>query len=103
MTRLCAVSSHAMTQFFDDDEEAEKSLADETPDESDMDEHDDPEMIACPYCRKKIIDDIDICPHCRNFISHEDAPRKMTWILITAVALLGAAAVLLYACGIPFH
>ena len=61
------------------------------PDESDMDDDDDPEAVACPYCRRPMSEDADICPHCGNFISFEDAPRRRPWWVVAAVvALMGA-------------
>ena len=38
----------------------------ENPDESDMDDGDDPELIPCPFCREPISEEAEVCPHCRN-------------------------------------
>ena len=63
----------------------------ELPDRSDMDLDDFTVMSRCPYCKKMIADDSEICPHCGNFISSEDAPRRYPlWIIIGMVlAILG--------------
>lgn len=73
-----------------DDDEADLDERDD-PDESDMDDGDDPEAVPCPYCRKPVSEDAEICPHCHSFISFQDAPRQRPWWLIAAaVAVLAA-------------
>jgi hypothetical protein len=58
----------------------------EFPDESDMDETDEPALIACPYCRREISEEAEQCPHCRSYISVEDAPSgKPFWFIVAAV------------------
>lgn len=82
---------------FDDEEDDE--LEEETdeaaerndPAEDDMDEHDDPEVVACPYCGHAMIEEADICPSCGSFISFEDAPRRYPlWIWIAVIAAFAA-------------
>lgn len=76
----------------DDDDERGEALDDrELPNRSDMDSFDEPSLEACPYCRKMIHDDTVQCPHCGNYISAEDAPRKPLprWFLVGLV-LAGA-------------
>jgi len=73
------------------DEEEDQAFDDqEDPDESDQDEDDDPALIACPYCGREISEEVGQCPHCRNYLSAEDAPRHVPmWIWIAAgLALL---------------
>jgi predicted nucleic acid-binding Zn ribbon protein len=62
----------------------------EDPDQSDMEEDDDPALVACPYCHKPISEDAEICPRCRNFISQEGAPprRHPWWVWIGAILCL---------------
>ena len=89
----------------DDDDGADEYAAaradrDEEPDLSDRDDPDDAdwdddegderaETVPCPYCRKPVFEQAELCPHCRNFISHEDAPsRKPLWILVGVIACL---------------
>jgi hypothetical protein len=58
----------------------------EDPDESDQDEDDEPALLACPYCGCEISEEAGQCPHCRNYLSAEDAPwRVPMWIVIAAV------------------
>ena len=70
----------------------------EAPDESDMDpdgadgdDDDGVDTVPCPYCDRPVLEDAEICPHCRNFLSFEDAPRhRPLWILVAAIlALIG--------------
>ena len=39
------------------DDEFEDLDEREDPDESDMDESDEPELVPCPYCRKSVSED----------------------------------------------
>jgi hypothetical protein len=71
----------------DDDDDQDDSIDREAPDPSDMDaddaddanHDDDVDTIPCPYCRKPVYEQADICPHCGSFISREDAPRRRPW------------------------
>lgn len=62
----------------------------ELPDEADMDQDDDiGDTRPCPYCGKPISELAEVCPHCRSYISLEDAPsRKPLWIIIGVVVCL---------------
>jgi hypothetical protein len=81
----------------DDDEH----LSDrELPDESDMDSFDEPDLEACPHCRKLINEDTVQCPHCGMYISPEDEPSRVpAWVWITSAVLICAAAIYLLASG----
>ena len=80
-----------MSHLFDEGED-EQYEDRENPDESDMDDSDEPELIACPYCRKMISEVAELCPFCRNYISREHAPRRMMWwIVVGAIAALAGA------------
>jgi DNA-directed RNA polymerase subunit RPC12/RpoP len=72
------------------DEESDEELDDrELPDERDVDEDDDaPAVVACPYCGRDMIEEAVICPHCRSFISREDAPPERRPLLIVIIVLL---------------
>src|SRR5580765_6316741 len=63
------------------------------PDPSDMDDHDEPDLIPCPNCRRMINEDADWCHHCKQYVEHETATRsKLTVIvvgLILAMIVLG--------------
>ena len=63
---------------------------DEDPDESDMDDGDSgTEESDCPYCGKAVYEQAEVCPHCRNYISREDAPRRLPrWVWTAAVLAL---------------
>jgi len=64
------------------------------PDESDQDYSDDPEFVRCPYCRKLISEDAEMCLHCGSYISQEDAPpSKPRWFVIGVVVTLIVVAV----------
>lgn len=68
--------------------------ADEDPDESGTyaeDVFDDePGTVACPYCGEDVSEMAELCPHCRSYISSEDAPArpKPRWFVATAIVLL---------------
>lgn len=63
------------------------------PDDADWDEDEGDERaetVPCPYCRKPVFEQAELCPHCRSFISHEDAPRrrKPLWIWVGVATCL---------------
>ena len=75
---------------FDDDQEE--------PDASETDGTDDDDTVPCPYCRRRIYEQAERCPHCGKYISEEDddTPARMPlWMLIGVIACL--IAVLLWA------
>ena len=80
--------------FDEEDEQDDDVLASrDDPDEADFDEGDDDciETVPCPYCGRAVAEDAAICPHCRSFISFEDAaPRRPWWIWVGVIlGLLG--------------
>ena len=77
------------TEYDDDELEGGADLDDrEDPDASDMDDDDDPPLVPCPYCGREISEEAEVCPHCRNFISAEDAPRgRPRWVIVAGVVL----------------
>lgn len=75
----------------DRDEGPELSERDD-PDDADWDEDEGDERaetVPCPYCGKPVFEQAELCPHCRSFISQEDASsRKPLWVWIgVALAL----------------
>jgi hypothetical protein len=83
-----------MRAEWDEDDEFDEDDP-EAPDPSDMDSHDEPDLDACPYCRKLIYEDTEQCPHCKRYLSEEDAPlSKPAWIVIGT--LLALAVMLLF-------
>jgi predicted nucleic acid-binding Zn ribbon protein len=80
---------------FDEDDDDVEDRDDPDPSDQDDGEDDDVDTLPCPYCGKPIAEQAELCPHCRSFISFEDAPRrKPAWIWL-AVALALIAAVML--------
>jgi uncharacterized protein (DUF983 family) len=40
--------------------------------------------MPCPHCFGTIYDDSERCPHCGEYLSHEDQPyRPRLWIVMT--------------------
>ena len=73
-----------------EDDEAELDER-EDPDPADVDSDDDDEpAVPCPFCGREIHDDAEVCPHCRNWVRAEDAPRprRPAWLVIGVVACL---------------
>jgi predicted nucleic acid-binding Zn ribbon protein len=67
----------------------------EAPDESDMDDSDEPLPVECPFCAKTISEDAERCHHCGNYIVPELQRGSGTmgpWII--AGAALAIVAVL---------
>ena len=63
----------------------------ELPDESDMDQSDEPELVQCPYCKKYILDEAEQCNHCGKYISSEDGPARISMWMIAIIFMLLAA------------
>lgn len=58
------------------------------PDESDMDDSDEPEFVPCPYCHKSISEDAERCHHCGSY-TEETARRAIpVWVIIGIVFAL---------------
>lgn len=75
-----------------EDEEDDDLDEREEPEDSDVDDSDSVDTVRCPYCRKPIYEQAEVCPHCDRYISREDAPpdRKPLWIVLTVLACLAA-------------
>lgn len=82
----------------DDERDDDTGLSDrEGPDESDLDDSDDDEKVPCPYCRKPVYEQAELCPHCGSFMSFEDARRRPPlWIWIGVALCL--IPVLMWTC-----
>jgi predicted nucleic acid-binding Zn ribbon protein len=49
---------------------------------------DGPATIPCPYCKRPISEEAQMCPHCENFVSREDAPPSgKSWFVIVVLVL----------------
>ncbi len=82
---------HARDRDEDDDDD-EWDEDDELPDGVYHD--DEPATEPCPYCRREVIEGVDRCPYCENYLSAEDAPpranRTAFWLVMMALALFAA-------------
>jgi len=59
--------------------------------EEDADEEYDCETRPCPFCKKEIYEQAELCPHCGRYISDEDLPaRHPPWVIVGAVIALVA-------------
>ncbi len=55
------------------------------------DEQDDDFTIPCPHCGDEIYDDVDQCPHCRQYISASDFNRQIpTWVFVLVILTIVA-------------
>jgi predicted nucleic acid-binding Zn ribbon protein len=52
------------------------------------------DLTPCPFCKRAVRHDADVCHHCRNFILH-DAPARVRPNRWVVVALLGLLTILL--------
>jgi len=72
----------------------------ELPDPSDMDEHDEPDLIPCPNCRRMISEDADWCHHCKQYvvndISSGGSKLKMVVVIVILVTVLSGIVALLF-------
>jgi len=86
-----------MTAYRDDDGEDEDWDHDDA--DAGYDSDDDEPTVACPYCRREILEDVPQCPYCGQYISAEDhAERsKPIWVVVTAVVCLAIALWLAFA------
>jgi len=59
----------------------------------DMDEpvDDEPAYDTCPYCKKLIHEDADVCNHCHSFVHFDSSPATRPWWVWAGagLALLG--------------
>jgi RNA polymerase subunit RPABC4/transcription elongation factor Spt4 len=75
-----------MTQF--DEDNCDKEIDPEGPDESEMDFSDEPDLEICPSCRKLITEEAHQCPHCGEYVTPGAVPwPKWAWVVIAIVAI----------------
>ena len=43
--------------------------------------------MPCPHCLGTIYDDSERCPHCGQYLSREDAPRRRPWWIVVGVVV----------------
>lgn len=70
-----------------DDDERDDPLPEDMDDPDDDDEDGDDETVPCPFCKKPVFEGAELCPHCRSFVSSEDAPRRHGWLIWVGVIL----------------
>ncbi len=79
----------------DDRDDEDDDSVDEDPLASDQDREDDGEpSIPCPFCKKPIHEDADVCPRCGNFVGGDDAPRPRVPLFVWIGVILAALCVL---------
>ena len=77
-----------MPSDFDADEDLGEDDLDnrDLPDPSDMDQDDYTVMSRCPYCKKMIDEQSEVCPKCGHFISTEDTRKPFPlWVVVVVV------------------
>lgn len=89
---------------YDDDAEPDEQKPDglndrEMPDESDMDEHDEPDLIPCPHCRKMIIEDAERCHHCGEWTDGTGSGGGISLVALIVIAALLIGGVLTWVFG----
>ena len=84
--------AHALDEHDRDDDDRDDF--DEDPDVADQDSEEDEalagETVPCPFCKKPVFEDADICRHCRNYIGGEDAPPRRVPVLVWVGVALAA-------------
>jgi hypothetical protein len=71
---------------LDDDEDLDDS---EYPDEPEADGDDSDETIPCPFCGEPVYEEAERCPSCGQYLSREDAPRRIpAWFLLGVILSL---------------
>jgi len=66
----------------------------ELPDESDMDDSDEPELIRCPSCGKMISEDTEWCHHCGWYLERDAISYRVSYWIVGIVAALILIAIL---------
>jgi hypothetical protein len=86
----------------DDDDQPSDWEDSDDPIDTDMDDERadydaDDTVLPCPYCGKDVYEGAEQCPHCKGYISEEDAPPPATsvgrfprWLVIVIVLALVA-------------
>ncbi len=57
----------------------------EGPEPEEMSDHDEPDLMPCPHCRKMVNEDADRCHHCGRFI--DQPPLSSTWSMATILII----------------
>jgi len=54
-------------------------------------QHDEPEMLPCPFCSAQVYEETQRCPHCGNWImplAASTRSRSKLWIIAAILALI---------------
>jgi hypothetical protein len=60
-------------------------------DEFDLDESDEldddeaPALMPCPHCLGTITEETQRCPHCGDYLSEDEIPRRPPWWIVMGV------------------
>jgi predicted nucleic acid-binding Zn ribbon protein len=87
-----AVDEDDRDEGDDDDSVDEDPLA---SDQDPADALDAEETVPCPFCKKPIHEDADVCPKCGNFVGSGDAPRRVP-VIVWVGAILALLCVLVW-------
>ena len=81
----------------DDDEDFIDGDDDVDPDAPDAEDVGDPddETVPCPYCKKPVHEQAEICHHCGRYIVEDDVPRGYPWWVWVGL-ILGLLGVLVW-------
>src|SRR5580765_7987521 len=60
----------------------------ELPDPSDMDDHDEPDLIPCPNCRRMINEDADWCHHCKQYVVQGSSSGGKLKLIVVSIILV---------------
>ncbi len=81
-----------MVSSRDDSDPAIDEPDPDDPDPADQDpawDDDATPTMPCPYCKKQIVEDAEICHHCGQWVREENAPSNTPmWIVIATSVLL---------------
>ena len=75
-------------RYGDDDPDAdatedEQDIDPEGPDAADLRDRDEPDLVACPNCRKMILEDAERCPKCGHYVMDEELSHRWpAWVWI---------------------
>ena len=89
------MTATAMRDPYDDDDDCDDPLAGGA-DGADGDN--DPAMMACPNCRKAVVEDAQKCPHCGDWITPVE-PRSGKRVVTVLAILIMLGLALLWAVG----
>jgi uncharacterized paraquat-inducible protein A len=81
-----------------DEDDADDLDDRDDPIESDMDDHDEPELVQCPHCRKYLNEEADRCHHCGQDVM--EARSLPVWAMVTAAVLLALGGISIYYFGV---